>query len=245
MTAAIEFRDVTKRYGDVTAVKEATLSIQKGELFGILGPSGAGKSTVLRLMDLLDAPEEGAVSINCEEVSCGSRKADEVRSRIGMILQKPVALNRSVANNIAYSLQIREWDEEKIAKKVDEELKKYGLQDRRDKNARTLSGGEMQRLSFARSTVFGPEILLLDEFSANLDPKNVGLMERQISRFTEEDDSRTVVMVTHNIFQARRMCDRIALMWDGEVVEIADKKKFFEDPDDPRTAAFVKGDVVY
>jgi tungstate transport system ATP-binding protein len=245
MTTAVEFRDATKRYGDVVAVKEASLAIQKGELFGILGPSGAGKSTLLRLIDLLDAPDEGAVLINGEEVLCDSRKADEVRSRIGMILQKPVALNRSVANNIAYSLEIRDWCEEDIAKKVDNEVKKYGLQDRRDKNARTLSGGELQRLSFARSTVFGPELLLLDEFSANLDPKNVAMMEEQISRYMREDDSRTIVMVTHNIFQARRMCNRIALMWDGEIIEIADKKKFFEEPDDPRTAAFVKGDVVY
>jgi tungstate transport system ATP-binding protein len=245
MTSAVELRGATKRFGDVVAVKDANLEIQKGELFGILGPSGAGKSTVLRLIDLLDAPDAGTVLINGEEVSCGSRKADEVRSRIGMILQKPAALNRSVANNIAYSLQIREWSEEDIVKKVDEEVKKYGLQDRRGKNARTLSGGELQRLSFARSTVFGPELLLLDEFSANLDPKNVALMEEQISRYMSEDDSRTIVMVTHNIFQARRMCDRIALMWDGEIIEIADKKKFFEEPDDPRTAAFVKGDVVY
>jgi tungstate transport system ATP-binding protein len=245
MTAAVELRNATKRYGDVTAVKGANLTIDKGELFGILGPSGAGKSTLLRLIDLLDHPDEGSVSIDGEEVSSWSRRADEVRSRIGMILQKPVPLNRSVANNIAYSLQIRDWDEEETAKKVEEELKKYGLQERAGKNARTLSGGEMQRLSFARSTVFGPELLLLDEFSANLDPKNVALMEKQISRFREEDPSRTIVMVTHNIFQARRMCDRIALMWDGEVVEVAEKKKFFEEPDDPRTAAFVNGEVVY
>jgi tungstate transport system ATP-binding protein len=245
MTIAVELRSATKRFGDVVAVKDASIAIQKGELFGILGPSGAGKSTVLRLVDLLEVPDKGAVSINGEEVRCGSRRADEIRSRIGMILQKPVALNRSVANNIAYSLEIRDWGEEDIQKRVDEELEKYGLKDRRDKNARTLSGGEMQRLSFARSTVFGPEILLLDEFSANLDPKNVALMEDQISRFRKEDASRTVVMVTHNIFQAKRMCDRIALMWDGEIVEVADKKKFFEDPEDPRTAAFVKGEIVY
>jgi len=245
MTAAVELRNATKRYGDVVAVKGVTLTVEKGEIFGILGPSGAGKSTVLRLFDLLEAPTKGSVAICGEEVSCLSKRADEVRSRIGMILQKPVALNRSVANNIAYSLQIRDWSEEDIKKRVDEELKMYGLQGRRDKNARTLSGGEMQRLSFARSTVFGPELLLLDEFSANLDPKNVALMEGQISRYMNEDGSRTVVMVTHNIFQARRMCDRIALMWDGEIIEVADRKKFFEDPDDPRTAAFVKGDIVY
>jgi tungstate transport system ATP-binding protein len=226
-------------------VKEASIAIQKGELFGILGPSGAGKSTVLRLIDLLESPDKGAVLINGEDVRAGSRRADEVRSRIGMILQKPVALNRSVANNIAYGLEIRDWGEEDIRKKVEEELKRYGLDGRRDKNARTLSGGEMQRLSFARSTVFGPELLLLDEFSANLDPKNVALMEEQISRFRKEDGSRTVIMVTHNIFQAKRMCDRIALMWDGEIVEVADRKKFFDSPDDPRTAAFVKGEVVY
>ena len=100
-------------------------------------------------------------------------------------------------------------------------------------------------MSFSRATIHDPNLLLLDEFAANLDPRNVTLVEEMVRDFLSENNERAVVLVTHNIFQARRMCDRIALMWGGEIVEVAEKDKFFENPDDPRTAAFVKGELVY
>jgi len=103
----------------------------------------------------------------------------------------------------------------------------------------------MQRLCFARATIHAPSILLLDEFAANLDPANVALLENRVQQYIREDSERTVVIVTHNMFQARRMCTRVTLLWDGEIVETADKKKFFEDPHDPRTASFVSGESIY
>jgi tungstate transport system ATP-binding protein len=245
MSAAVDLKGVTKQFNDVTAVKGVNMSVAHGEIFGILGPSGSGKSTLLRIIDFLESPDSGTVSFDGVRIRAGTVAAGKKMRDIGMVLQKPVVLNRSVANNLAYSLLIRGWDEKRIDARVDEELKRFGLSDRRRKNARTLSGGEMQRLSFARSTVYGPKILLLDEFAANLDPRNVGLLEEQIRRYSSEDPSRTVVMVTHNIFQAKRLCTRLALMWDGEIVEISDKNEFFENPRDPRSAAFVKGDLVY
>jgi len=245
MSAAIDLKGVTKQFNDVTAVKDVDVSIAHGEIFGILGPSGSGKSTLLRIIDFLETPDTGKLFFDGVEICAGTVAAGKKMREIGMVLQKPVVLNRSVANNLAYSLFIRGWDEKKIDARVDKELRRCGLSDRRRKNARTLSGGEMQRLSFARSTVYGPKILLLDEFAANLDPRNVGLLEEQIRRYSSEDPSRTVVIVTHNIFQAKRLCTRLALMWDGEIVEISDKNAFFENPRDPRSSAFVKGDLVY
>ena len=244
MTDAISLQDVTKRYGDVTAVKQASLSVRKGEVFGIVGPSGAGKSTLLRLVDLLDAPDSGKILLGGKEVGVHMRAVHEVRKRIGMVLQKPVVLNRSVINNLAYPLRLRGWEEDRVLGRVRVELKRLGLEERARKNARTLSGGEMQRLCFARSTIHDPDLLLLDEFAANLDPANVALLENQTRQFMEKED-RTVMLVTHNLFQAKRMCTRIALMWGGEIIEIADRKKFFENPDDERTAAFIKGELVY
>jgi tungstate transport system ATP-binding protein len=237
--------DVSKRYGDVTAVKNVTMSVKEGEVFGIIGPSGAGKSTVLRLIDLLEKTDSGEVIVRGKQVSASSGNAHLVRAQMGMVLQKPVVLNRSVANNLAYSLRIRGWKEEDIAKKVDQELKKLGIEDRRTKNARTLSGGEMQRVTFSRATLFGPSILLLDEFAANLDPSNVALVEGMVRDYVAESPDRSVVLVTHNIFQAKRMCDTVALMWGGQMVEVAEKRKLFEDPADERTAAFIRGEVVY
>jgi len=245
MTESVRVESVTKRYKDITAVKDVSLSASNGEVLGILGPSGAGKSTLLRLMDLLEPPDSGSVLIHGKTVDAKNNEAGVARRSIGMVLQKPVVLNRSVANNLAYALQIRGWDEDKIVDKVRSELELFGLTNRGRKNARTLSGGEMQRLCFARAMISSPSILLLDEFAANLDPGNVSLLEDRIKAYASEDSSRCVVLVTHNLFQARRMCGRIALMWGGEVVEVADKGKFFENPDDERTAAFVKGDLVY
>ena len=245
MSDAIVLKEITKRYKDVTALRSVSLTASKGEVFGLLGPSGSGKSTLLRIIDLLETPDSGEVRINGETVHSDSKDAFQTRRRIGMILQKPMVLNRSVENNLAYALLIRGWSEEEIHKRVDRELKRLGLEERRMKNARTLSGGEMQRLCFARSTIFDPALLILDEFTANLDPANVALLEDMVRGYASEDEDRAVIVVTHNLFQAKRMCHRMALMWDGEVVEVADRKRFFEAPEDERTAAFVSGELVY
>jgi len=245
MSNAIALKEITKRYKDVTALRSVSLTASKGEVFGLLGPSGSGKSTLLRIIDLLETPDSGEVQINGETVHSDSKDAFQTRRRIGMILQKPMVLNRSVENNLAYALLIRGWSEEEIHKRVDRELKRLGLEERRMKNARTLSGGEMQRLCFARSTIFDPALLILDEFTANLDPANVALLEDMVRGYASEDEDRAVIVVTHNLFQAKRMCHRMALMWDGEVVEVADRKRFFEAPEDERTAAFVSGELVY
>jgi tungstate transport system ATP-binding protein len=245
MSDSIVLKEITKRYKDVTALKSVSLTVAKGEVFGLLGPSGSGKSTLLRIIDLLEAPDSGEVKIDGEIVRTDSKGAFQTRRRIGMILQKPMVLNRSVENNLAYALTIRGWSEEESQKRVDRELKRLGLEERRKKNARTLSGGEMQRLCFARSTIFDPALLILDEFTANLDPANVALLEDMVRNYASESKERTVMIVTHNLFQAKRMCQRIALMWGGEVVEVADKKRFFEAPNDKRTAAFVSGELVY
>lgn len=245
MIPAVELTGVSKSFKEVLAVKEVSLKAHKGEVLGIVGPSGAGKSTLLRIIDLLETPDKGRMSIDGRPISVSSPDAAEVRRRIGMVLQKPVALNRSVWNNLAYALRIRGEEERHIADKVRGELKRLGLSDRSQKNARTLSGGEMQRLCFARATIFGPEMLLLDEFAANLDPSNVALLEGQLRAFMDEGEDRCVVMVTHNMFQAKRLCDKVALMWEGEVIEVAGRDRFFNNPEDERTAAFVRGDLVY
>ncbi|OGS42792.1 MAG: hypothetical protein A3K76_05290 [Euryarchaeota archaeon RBG_13_57_23] len=245
MKPAICLEGVSKKYDQIVALRDASFTVSKGEVFGIVGPSGAGKSTILRIVDLLEAPTEGKLLIDGQYVVANSVRAEAVRRKIGMVLQKPVVLNRSVANNLGYSLMIRGWNEDRIAEVVDAELRRLGLNGRRKTNARNLSGGEMQRLCFARAAIHDPSILLLDEFAANLDPTNVALLENQVQEFIRKDPNRTVVIVTHNMFQAKRMCTRIALIWDGEIVEIADRKKFFESPDDARTAAFVGGESIY
>ena len=123
-------------------------------------------------------------------------------------------------------------------------LEEVGLAQVAQQRARTLSGGEAQRVALARALVISPEVLLLDEPTANLDPYNISLIENIIRR-RHQDQGMSLVLVTHNVFQARRLADRIVFLLDGKIIEVADTYQFFNQPSDPRTQAFVRGEMVY
>jgi tungstate transport system ATP-binding protein len=158
------------------------------------------------------------------------------------VFQQPHLLNRTVAANVGYGLRLR--NNPNSHARVDAALEQVGLQHIANQRARTLSGGEAQRAALARALVIEPDVLLLDEPTANLDPYNVGLIEKIIVQSNRERKT-TVVLVTHNIFQAKRLAQRVALLLDGRIVEIGDVHPFFESPGDPRTAAFIGGEMVY
>jgi tungstate transport system ATP-binding protein len=159
-----------------------------------------------------------------------------------MVFQRPLLLNRSVAANVAYGLQLR--GQNSTQARVAAVLARVGLSDYVRAHPQTLSGGEAQRVALARALVLEPKILLLDEPTANLDPFNVGLIENLIRGQHEQYDT-TIVLVTHNIFQARRMATRVAFLLEGELVEVGPTERFFNASRDPRTAAFVSGDLVF
>jgi tungstate transport system ATP-binding protein len=160
------------------------------------------------------------------------------------VFQHPILLNRSVAANIAYGLQIRKTDRKTTHRVVEAMLAQVGLSQLSQASARALSGGEAQRVALARALALQPSVLLLDEPTANLDPYNVKLIEQLMTRANQEQ-GLTIVLVTHNIFQARRLAHRTALLLEGRLVEVADTPAFFDSPADPRTAAFVRGEMVY
>jgi tungstate transport system ATP-binding protein len=151
-------------------------------------------------------------------------------------------LNRSVHANVRYGLRLRGLRDS--AHRVQDALEQVGLASLSRQRARTLSGGEAQRVSLARAMVLQPQVLLLDEPTANLDPYNVSLIE-EIVRSLNEREGTTIVLVTHNVFQARRLAHRVGLLLEGRIVEVAQEATFFESPQDPRTAAFVRGEIVY
>ncbi len=157
------------------------------------------------------------------------------------VFQRPVLLHDSVRNNVAYSLRLRG---EKAAERVDRALAEVGLQGLARRPAQTLSGGEMQRVALARALVVEPRVLLLDEPTANLDPYNVSLIEGLIREHNQRAGT-TVVLVTHNVFQAKRLAHRTALLLNGSLVELAETPLFFTSPADARTRAFVQGEMVY
>jgi tungstate transport system ATP-binding protein len=235
-------QNVSKKYDGRYVVQVETLKIERGEIFGLVGPSGAGKSTLLRLLNFLEVPTTGCIRFLDAEFSAGDPVPLPYRRRVTTVFQHPILLNRSVQANVGYGLSLRGIRD--FQTEIEEALKKVGLQSYTHQRARTLSGGEAQRVALARAMVFQPDVLLLDEPTANLDPYNVSIIEEIITNLNQQLGT-TVLLVTHNIFQAKRLAHRVALMLDGQIIETAGVKAFFESPQDPRTTAFVRGEMVY
>jgi tungstate transport system ATP-binding protein len=233
---------VQQRYGERLVLDVPLLEIWCGEVLAVVGPSGAGKSTLLRLLNFLEPPCSGTITFQAHTFADPTKLPLELRRRAATVFQRPALLSASVLANVAYGLKLRgEHDAYPRARAA---LAQLGLAHLANTPARTLSGGEMQRVALARALVIEPAVLLLDEPTANLDPANVQLIERAIAE-TSRQRSATIVLVTHNLFQARRLAQRVALLLDGRIVEVSDTTTFFEHPRDPRTAAFVRGEMVY
>lgn len=233
---------VIRRYGQRTVLSVDHLEIRRGETLAVVGPSGAGKSTLLRLLNFLEPATTGEIRFDGQPVAGGEDVPLAVLRRITTVFQRPVLLKRTVAANVAFGLQLRGGVRSTAA--VNAILEEVGLAHLAGEAARKLSGGEAQRVALARALVLRPDVLLLDEPTANLDPANVALIERLVTQLNR-DEGATVVFVTHNTFQARRMGQRVALLLDGRLVEVAETERFFENPQDPRTAAFVRGEMIY
>lgn len=239
MDALYRLEHVRKEYAGRIIVDIEQMEVRRGEILALVGPSGAGKSTLLRLLNFLESATAGSLAYQGRNVNGSAPLA--VRRQVTTVFQRPVLLKSSVRDNVAYGLRLRG---QSANGKVRELLSRVGLAALAQARAHKLSGGEMQRVALARALVIEPTVLLLDEPTANLDPYNVGLIE-EIVRQHNREHGTTVVLVTHNIFQARRLAHRTGLMLGGRLVELADTASFFESPSDPRTAAFVRGDMVY
>lgn len=233
-----ELMNVTKIFGERKILNINALDLLKGELFAVVGPSGAGKSTLLRICDFLEAPTSGKIIFNGERITL---PADiNVRRKIGMVFQRTALLAGTVRQNIAYPLKLRGMQDDAL---IDAILKRLDLTSFTHSPTHTLSGGEVQRVALARVLVIEPDVILLDEPTANLDPYNVEMIESIIRDLHQ--DGTTILMITHNVFQARRLADRIGLLLNGELVEVSGAEEFFDDPDDERALAFVRGQMVY
>ncbi|MEM3086540.1 MAG: ATP-binding cassette domain-containing protein [Halobacteria archaeon] len=230
-----DLQEVTKRFGPVTALDGVSLCVRSREIFCLVGPSGAGKTTLLRVAALLDAPDGGRV---------GHAPAWNSRRQIAMLHQRPHLFRGTVFDNVAYGLRLRNWPEPEVEREVGACLEAVGLRDRASSRARSLSGGEAQRVAFARAIATQPRLLLLDEFTANLDPANVALLEQAVLRYRAQGGG-AVLMASHNFLQAKRMADRVGLLLGGRLVEVAEKTRFFENPEREETRKFLKGEMAY
>lgn len=239
MTAGYDLRDLQHGYGARTVLELPRLTIAPGEVFALVGPSGSGKSTLLRLLNGLEAATRGAIRFDNQPFSPDSPLA--LLRRVTMVFQRPVLLTGSLRDNVAYGLRLRGAP---VDGQVYAMLERVGLSALAGQAAHKLSGGELQRAALARALILRPAVLLLDEPTANLDPYNVNLIE-SIVREHNHQHRTTVVLVTHNVFQARRLAHRVGLLLEGRLIEVATAEAFFESPQDPRTAAFVRGEMVY
>jgi tungstate transport system ATP-binding protein len=232
--------DVTRSYGQRTVLRIDGLDVAAGEVLCLVGPTGAGKSTLLRLLAGVEPPTAG-------ELRFGEHRLDgrdlplDVQRRVTLVFQRPLLLAGTVRANVEYGLRLRGRGRRAAAARA--MLDRLGLGELAGRAARTLSGGEAQLVALARALVLEPEVLLLDEPTAHLDPARVALVEAVVGDFRRR--GATVVWATHNLFQARRVARRVAFLLDGRLVEVAPAEEFFTAPRDPRTAAFVRGDMVY
>ncbi len=241
--------DLNVWYGATHALKNISLELRPGAITAIIGPSGCGKSTLLKSLNrLLELDEnvriEGEVLLDGANIYAPGVDVTEIRTRVGLLAQKPFPLPLSIYDNVAYGPRIHGHPRRTLDETVERQLQAVGLWDEVNTRLRApatgLSGGQQQRLCLARALAVEPEVLLCDESTASLDPISARGVEDLLRSLK---GSYTILMVTHNIDQARRLADDILFMWLGELVEFAPAKQFFSAPSHSLTQSYLAGEI--
>ncbi len=244
-------------FGGERVFEGISLEIEAGEVVTVIGPSGAGKSTLLRLFALFERPDEGAITYDGRNVwDLPDRTRLAVRRRIGMVFQEASLFDASAVRNAGYGLRVRmDWSERLERALADavgrssppagvrEALETVGLEEKMEQDAGSLSGGEAQRVAFARALAVDPDLLLLDEPTSDLDPRNTAAIEAAVSDARERGIG--VLMASHDMNQARRVSDRVGVLVDGRLIEVGSPERIFDSPRDDRTERFVNGELMY
>ncbi len=238
LSSIIEVTGLNHSYGERKVLQDLNLSIGKGEVFALIGPTGAGKTTLLRIIDLLEVPGAGEIYFDGKCIPRSGKQRFEIRRRMSFIHQKPQVFNLSVYDNVACGLRWRGERKNRIAEKVDHILEMVGLEGYKNRNARTLSGGEAQRVALARSLVLEPEVLLLDEPTANLDPVSTAKIEQLIS-YVARRHNTTMIMATHDMSQGQQLAVRIGVLLDGRLAQTGNVTDIFRSPQNEQVAHFV------
>ncbi|MEE1367734.1 MAG: methionine ABC transporter ATP-binding protein [Evtepia sp.] len=241
----IEFTHVSKDFGTgekmVRAVRDVSLTIQDGEIFGIIGFSGAGKSTLVRCINLLERPTNGTVVVDGKEMTALSPKELRLaRRKIGMIFQHfNLMPSRTVFSNVAYPLQGQGLSKQAIQNKVRKLLKLVDIADKETAYPSQLSGGQKQRVAIARALANDPKVLLCDEATSALDPQTTKAILTLLKDLNQKLNL-TIVMITHEMAVVKEICDHVAIMEHGQVVEQGEVFSLFADPKQPITQNFIR-----
>ncbi|NLV22083.1 MAG: ATP-binding cassette domain-containing protein, partial [Syntrophomonadaceae bacterium] len=201
------------------------------------------KSTLLRIMALLLINDEGELEVLGEKVSWEKEQLLHLRRQMSMVTQTAFMFQGSVDYNVAYGLKVRKMNSRLIRERVNEMLEMAGMSAYREADARTLSGGERQKAALARAMAVNPRVLFLDEPTSNIDMASAAEIEKYIRTINKEQGT-TIILVTHNLFQARRLADEVIFIYDGRIIERGSAESIFDDPRDQRTLAFLHGDAV-
>jgi tungstate transport system ATP-binding protein len=233
-----------KKIYDREVLSVDKLTLKRGCIYGVIGPSGAGKSTLLRIINLLTLSDGGEVLYQGKPLPKNGMEKLALQRNMALVFQKTLLFKDTVWNNVAYGLRARRYPKKDIKRRVEILLEQVGMIDLAYRRAETLSGGEAQRVAIARAMVFEPELLLLDEPTANLDPGNIELIEEMITKLARQKNI-TVVIVTHNVFQAKRIADQVIFINQGKIVETGTAEQIFNTPVEQQTKMFVEGRMVY
>ena len=246
--AMISIRNLDFYYGTNHALKNITVDFPERRVTGMIGPSGCGKSTLLRVLnrmfDLYPGQRAtGEVLLAGQNILDGGMEANELRSRVGMVFQKPTPFPMSVYDNIAFGVRLHEkLSRSEMDARIEDALRRVALwaevKDRLRGSAGALSGGQQQRLCIARTIATRPEVILLDEPTSALDPISTARIEELLDELKVDF---TIAIVTHNLQQAARCADQVAFFYMGELVEVAGADKLFTSPREKRTQDYITG----
>ena len=244
----IKLEKVSKTFrtgsGEVHAVREVSLNIEQGEIFGIIGFSGAGKSTLVRCINLLERPTEGTVTVDGTELTkLDEKRLREVRRKIGMIFQHfNLLMQKNVIDNICFPLQIQGVKKKEARAKARELLKTVGLEEKEKAYPAQLSGGQKQRVAIARALASNPKILLCDEATSALDPQTTASILELLKSINEQFQI-TIVIITHQMSVIREICNRVAIIEHGELVENGLVEDIFSHPKSKAARELILRDV--
>ena len=261
MDGFIKIRNLVKKYKlnngqELLAVNDVSLDIEQGDIYGIMGLSGAGKSTLIRLLNRLEEPTSGEILVRHEIVDRKKKKSlgyenknilkfntrllREYRKKTGMIFQHFNLLNsKNVADNIAFPLQISGWKKRDIKKRVDELLEIVGLSDKKLNYPEQLSGGQKQRVAIARALANNPQLLLSDEATSALDPRTTNSI-LELLKDINKKFGITIILITHQMEVIKKICNKAAIMSDGQIIEKGETKEIFLNPKTELAKEFVQ-----
>ena len=236
--ALIETVNIFQNYDGRDILKNINLKIDRAEIFALIGPTGAGKTTLIRILNLLEPPYSGRVFFDGVDVTNPRIDQLEARRRMSYVQQKPLVFTMNVYDNIACGLRWRHMESAAIKRKTEEALELVGMTSYKNRNARTLSGGETQCVAIARALVTEPAILFLDEPTANLDPISTSKVEQVIYDAIREKKV-AVVMATHDMIQGQQLATRIGVLLDGQIQQAGAWHEVFNSPLNREIAGFV------